>query len=378
MAFDLTKYLFIDNHAHSLLKRQSDLDAFGIRRAFCESRSLSLIENEVPLSLHYSDMVRRLDKVLDIRDEAEMMTTRSTIPQAEYVRTLWDDAYIIGMIIDDGFESDQMMPMSELAAVSGRTLYNCRRIENVIEKCISQAKTFDECIVKFTASLFEENPTSPVALKTIMAYRGGLQLDIVTKEEAATDFAKIKSIFAGGKTRIERCPLYHYLLMQSFELAGCYDIPVQLHCGLGDDDANIVDSDPALFQPALKIPTLHHTKFVFLHCYPFVRQAALLCALYPNVFMDLSLSISLVSPLASHMVLEALACAPASKILAGTDGHTCPESHWYAATTWKRALGTALDQLVDQSFTDEKGASRTASNILHGNVIRLYKLEGLV
>lgn len=375
---DLRKYLFVDNHAHSILKRQSDLDAFTIRSAFSESRSRQVIENDVPSSLHYRHMLRELKWPTGFRDEADLIDSRSKIAQAEYIRTLWDDVYIIGMIIDDGFVSDQMMPLVELAAASGRTLYHCRRIENVIEKCISKAKTFDECWEDFTTSLFVENPYAPVALKTIMAYRGGLQLDAVTKDEAAADFVDAKKQFNSGSMRIERRPLYHYLLLQAFELAGCYDIPVQVHTGLGDDDANIVDSDPAQFQSVIKMPTLQHTKFVLLHCYPYVRQAAMLCALYPNVYMDLSLSINLISPAASHMVLEALACAPSTKLLAGTDGHTCPESHWYAVRSWKQALSRALDELMENHFIDLHDGERIAADVLHANAIRLYKLEGLV
>jgi predicted TIM-barrel fold metal-dependent hydrolase len=93
--------------------------------------------------------------------------------------------------------------------------------------------------------------------------------------------------------------------------------------------------------------------------------------------MDLSLSINLVSSQASQMILEALSIAPSTKLLAGTDGHSCPETHWYAAMRWKLGLQSALNQLIMDGMLNPTQASEIAAQILHGNSKKLYQLEGL-
>ena len=102
--------------------------------------------------------------------------------------------------------------------------------------------------------------------------------------------------------------------------------------GLGDDDQDLIQANPALLQPLIRQATLKHTRWQLHHCYPYVREAALLCSLYPNVYTDLSLAINLLSPLSDHLLMEAYSCAPGNKILTATNGHSIAETRWYAAT----------------------------------------------
>ena len=190
--------------------------------------------------------------------------------------------------------------------------------------------------------LFGKNRQIPLAaVKTIMAYRGGFQLEHISALEAEKDFNRVKGQLTEGaprERRITRGPLYHFFLLGAFEAAGQRNIPVQVHTGIGDDDANLLDTNPALLQKMMKTKAFANTTWILLHCYPYVREAAILCSLYPNVYMDLSLALNLVSPIATKIVEEALACAPASKVLFGSDGHSIPETHWHAALQWRRAV----------------------------------------
>lgn len=378
MALDVSKYIFIDNHAHSILKDHSTLDQFGLRQCFTESRSRTMIDEHVPHSIHYMDMISKLGSVLGASDEIGVIDKRITMQHPLYMRKLWDSVSIGALIVDDGYAGDKMISIRELSEACQRPVYRCRRIETLLEECLPKSETFDELEGLFLQSLFDTTDGEVVALKSILAYRGGLELSgDVRVFQAEFDFTDAKAEFEAGRTRIERRPLYEYLLIQALEAAGDYDIPVQLHIGLGDDDALIPQANPALLQPLLKLPWMQKTKFVLLHCYPYVREAAMLCSLYSNVYMDLSLSVNLVSPQASQMILEALSVAPTTKLLAGTDGHSCPETHWYAAMRWKMGLQSALNQLIMDGMLDAHQASEIAAQILHGNSKKLYRLEGL-
>lgn len=379
MSFDIEKFVIIDNHAHSLLKNYREMDEIGFRQCFSETRSLSMLQNHMPRAVHYIDMLDHLERIFNIRSEQEFLALRSQQPPSHFVQMLWDDVSIGALIVDDGLGGANLMSIDELSRVSGRPVYHCKRIEQLIESCIMEAESFQHLCESYRKTLFPpEDRGSTVALKTICGYRGGLDILRPTEKEAAIDFDRLKLAEGGNNNlRIEKCPLYHYLLLQTFEMAGEAGVPVQIHAGIGDDDANLIACNPALMQPVFRSKTFSRTSFVLLHCFPYVHEAAFLSSLYLNVFMDLSLSVSLASPRAARMLSEALSVAPASKILAGSDGHRCPESHWYGSLCWKRALTFALYDMINSGLLTQREAEDLCALILHDNAIKLYKLEGL-
>lgn len=381
MSFEVEKFILIDNHAHSLLKKYNELDEIGFRQSFSESRSLSILSDHIPNSIHYMDLLDQLRRYLDIKTEQEFIAFRLSQRPVDYIQMLWDDASIGALIIDDGFASGDTMSLEELGALSQRPIFHCKRIEPIMEACIQEANSFDELEKEFAKRLFPATAKrKSVSLKTICGYRGGLEITRHTIAEAKMDFDqyKKKTSAVKKKLRISASPLYHYMLLQAFEMAAQEDVPVQVHTGIGDDDADLVKCNPALMQAIFRSKVYSKTKFVLLHCYPYIREAAFMCSLYSNVFMDLSLSISLASPRAAKMVSEALALAPASKLLAGSDGHSSPESHWYGALCWKRGLKFSLHDVINQGAITQREAENIAGMVLHDNAIKLYKLEGLV
>jgi uncharacterized protein len=166
-----------------------------------------------------------------------------------------------------------------------------------------------------------------VALKTIAAYRGGL--DRVSEHVVAA--------LEANESRL----------------------PVQVHCGFGDSDLHLSRADPSYLKPLIE--RFSDTTFVLLHCYPFVREAGWLAHVYGNVYFDLSLTIPHVSrPV--EALHEALELAPVSKLLYASDAARTPELYLLAATWWRDALAQAL--------TDE-GDARA---ILRENALGVYGL----
>ena len=380
MAFDISKAVLIDNHAHSLLRNFCALDEIGFRQSFTESQSLIILQEHMQHSVHYTDMLDHLERIFNTRDERAFLEFRGKQKESQFAQMLWDDVSIGALIIDDGFQNDKTYNLDELASISGRTIYHCKRVEGLLEQALLQANSLQEAETLLQNKLKETCSHRMVSLKTICGYRGGLKLIEPSTEAAQRDFTELKqelSIRKAEGLRIERRPIYHYLLLQAFELAAELNVPVQIHCGIGDDDADLIDCNPALMQPLFRSRRFSKTQFVLLHCFPYVREAAFLCSLYANVFMDLSLSISLGSARGTNMISDALALAPSSKILAGTDGHSCPESHWYGALCWKRGLTGSLFNMINAGLLTQREAEEIGELVLHGNAIRLYKLEGL-
>ena len=378
MSFDIEKFVIIDNHAHSLLRNYRELDEIGFRQCFSESRSLTILQEHMPRSVHYIDMLDHLSRMFNVKSEQDFLSFRLQQPAAQFVKMLWDAVSIGALVVDDGLNLNNAMSLDELSFVSGRPIFQCKRVEPLMEACFVEVESFKDLTETYGKTLLLQGSRPTVGLKTVCGYRGGLELLRPTEAEALRDFDRSKKALGENKTfRMEKSPLYHYLLMQTFEMAGELGLPVQVHTGIGDDDANLCQCNPALMQPFFRSRAFAQTPFVLLHCFPYVHEAAFLCSLYGNVYMDLSLAIFLSSPRAERMLSEALSTAPASKILAGTDGHSCPESHWYGALCWKRGLTFSLYDMINAGLLTQREAEDLCALILHDNASRLYKLEGL-
>src|SRR5438045_2992038 len=101
MALDVSKYIFIDNHAHSILKDYPNLDQFGMRQCFTESRSRTVIDEHVPHSVHYMDMLNKLGMIVGVDGEADIVVKRAGMQHPQYMRKLWDSVSIGALIVDD-------------------------------------------------------------------------------------------------------------------------------------------------------------------------------------------------------------------------------------------------------------------------------------
>jgi len=176
-----------------------------------------------------------------------------------------------------------------------------------------------------------------VALKTIAAYRGGLQL--------GDDHAL-------------------WPVLETNEGTGD-PLPVQVHCGFGDSDLLLPLSDPSWLKPVFE--RFETTQFVLLHCYPFVREAGWLAHVYANVHFDLSLTLPYVAR-SEEMVRQALELAPVSKLLYASDAARAPELYYIAAKRWREALAQVLPELLPAAQAEEAGRA-----ILRENALALYR-----
>jgi predicted TIM-barrel fold metal-dependent hydrolase len=172
------------------------------------------------------------------------------------------------------------------------------------------------------------------ALKTIAAYRGGL--DRIAEPVIAA--------------------------LEANEQTG-RPLPVQIHCGFGDSDLWLARADPSHLKPVIE--RFRETPFVLLHCYPFVREAGWLAHVYGNVSFDLSLTIPHVSRPA-EMLRQALELAPVSKLLYASDAARTPELYFLAAKWWREALAEVLPELLADD------ANEAARRILRENALELY------
>jgi predicted TIM-barrel fold metal-dependent hydrolase len=257
-------------------------------------------------------------------DEVTVYERRLATDPAEYASSLLRATNTEILLVDDGYPPAELgTSWEELGKLAGCRALPVLRLETRGEQAAAEAAAAHE--------------RGYVALKTIAAYRGGL--DRVSEHVVAA--------------------------LAANEASGD-PLPVQVHCGFGDSDLHLWRADPGYLKPLVE--RFRETPFVLLHCYPFVREAGWLAHVYGNVWFDLSLTIPHVSRPAEAL-REALELAPVSKLLYASDAARTPELYLLAATWWRDALAEVLPSLLP-----EEDIEQAARLILRDNAIVVYRL----
>jgi predicted TIM-barrel fold metal-dependent hydrolase len=250
------------------------------------------------------------------------------------------------VLVDEGFPAaDVGTSWRELGDLAGCATRPIMRIEHVAEGLGSL-----EAVRKAVANARRDGY---VALKTIAAYRGGLELDAL-RRSTRTD-------------RLEGEPLRDVLIASLEANAETGDpLPLQVHTGFGDSDLLLPTARPGYLKPLIE--RFSDTTFVLLHCYPFVREAGWLAHVYGNVYFDLSLTIPHVARPAAALA-EALELAPVSKLLYASDAARAPELYLLAAAWWRDSLAEVLPTLLP-----DEAANAAAQRIMRENALAVYRL----
>lgn len=177
--------------------------------------------------------------------------------------------------------------------------------------------------------------------KTVICYRTGLDIEpdyVRAAREVGRPFERyVARSIRRRKFRIEKKALNDYLVLRTLEILSDnltepdgFSKPLQLHTGLGDNDINLRESNPAYLQPVIE--NYPHVPFVLLHsAYPYTRQAGYLATVYRHVYLDVGEIFPMVSKDGQKSILrEALELTPGSKLMYSTDGHFFPETFWLA------------------------------------------------
>jgi uncharacterized protein len=250
------------------------------------------------------------------------------------------------------------------------------RLEILMESLLAEKDSLEDVKEALAAELDDVRSRGYAALKSIAAYRTGLDIREWPREEAEESFHEYRRAAGAGSARLVHKPLLDTLLHVALAQAARQEVPVQFHVGYGDADTDLLLGNPLYLRPVFQRPDYRGMPVVLLHeCYPYTRQGGYLAAVYGNVYLDLSYGI----PLLGYGELlsftrQALGVAPSSKLMYSSDGLGVPELHWISAIDGRRAIGEALGELVSQGELDLSDAEATGESILRANATRLYRL----
>ncbi|MDP1804640.1 MAG: amidohydrolase family protein [Acidimicrobiales bacterium] len=342
----------VDAHCHQLLVRAPD----DIGRLLTEGDEPGW-DTAVGLAVR-----RWCAPALDLpalSSPAEYLERRAELGHDEATSRLLGAAGLSHLLVDTGPSG----PNLALPAVGA--VHDVVRLELVAEELAATGVTPADFAAAFAERL-DAACRDAVAVKSIVAYRHGLDLDPARPAPADVRDAAEEWLVASGR-RLDHPVLLRFVLWAGVDQG----LPLQVHTGFGDRDIALRRADPALLQPflaAVDVPV------VLLHCWPYHRQAGWLASVYPHVYVDIGLTISQVGAQAGIVLAEFLELAPFTKVLFSTDGYRLPELYLAGAAQFRHSLGAVLDGWVAEGAMAGDDAERVARLVGAENARRVYRL----
>jgi hypothetical protein len=376
MPLDLSAIPIVDHHCHSLLRLQPpDDEAF--RNHLTETYVPAMARDHVQHSLVYHWAIRELAAFLGCDPQPDAVHAARRARGVQWLaREVVERGNFHTWLIDSGYGADTTYGLDELRTIVPCEIREIVRLEPLIERLILGAPDFDGFLDAYREALSDLRGSGYVAMKSVIAYRSGLQIEAVDRATAAAAFGPVhEAARRAGILRVASKPLLDFLIVIAVEAAARQEVPIQFHTGLGDPDLDLTKVDPAALR-LLFSDTYRAAPIVLLHSgYPYARSMAYLAAMFPNVYADFGeVQLFVAGRDLLAIARELIGLAPASKLLFSTDASLIPELYWLGAQAGRHALGQVLDESIADGIVDERTALEMADMILWRNSERVYGL----
>ena len=365
-----TDTALVDHHCHGLFLHE--LDRTGFERHLGEADGPGM-HGATPFDSMLGMAVRRwCPPALDLEPHAEVddyLARRAELGGEQVARRFLRASGITRFLVDGGLLPGTVTSNTELAALSGRRADSVIRLEQVAEDVVRAGTTADR-FGSDVDDLLVERARGAVAVKSIAAYRVGLDLD-PRRPSRAELHAAAASWLRSGSGRLQHQAIHRFLLWRAVDLG----LPIQVHIGLGDTDLDMHRCDPLLLTGFLRATRSARIPVVLLHNYPFHRHAAYLAQVFEHVFLDLGLTMHHVGARSTEVLAETMELAPFGKVLFATDAFGLAELYLVGSTLFLRALDRFLDAGVSDHEWTARDAERIRADITSGTARRLYGLR---
>lgn len=328
----------IDDHAHPFPVEFVPLDLEAItldvaRDEAAPERRRSLGPGRLYLHLLQVRLARLLG--VDFPDAVAARDERAAAHWEAWLRLLFDDAGIAGMVLDEAAAPGEPPRTAVYEAAAGRPMWSMARIDTQVDQLLGDGASAQQVVDTVEQSMARAAADGCVAYKTIIAYRTGLAVDPTVDLDTAQ-----RQLSAQQDVAIRRRgkALRDLVLRRALACAADLGKPIQFHTGFGDSELRLAESNPLLLEDLLRTPEGAAAQVVLIHgSFPWHETAAYLAASKANVWLELSLS-NLFAPLGTaNRLLDMLDVAPQGRLLLGSDGHGAPETHWFGCQVLNEA-----------------------------------------
>jgi len=363
----------VDHHCHGV--RRDDLARAPFELLITEARTPA-----PPGTTHFDTPVgaairRWCAPELDLEPHAPpavYLARRQELGAGEVNRRLLRTAGISAFLVDTGLEGADLLTAAELGRHGGGTVAEVVRLEQIEQDVAEASSTAVDYMEGLTEELFAR-AAKAVALKSIIAYRHGLDFD-PSRPTRGSVIAAANRRLSAPKERLTDPVLLRHLLWIGVDVARDRNLPLQFHTGFGDPDLDLHRADPARMTAFIRALQPMGVPVVLLHCYPFHRQAAYLAGVFPHVYVDVGLALTHTAAGSATVLDELLELAPFHKQLFSTDCYGLAETAHLGALYFRKGLARALGGRVASGEWSAADAARVAYMIGSGNARRVYHL----
>ena len=278
-------------------------------------------------------------------------------------------------LLDTGLSAADT-PLTEpvdFADIAGGAAFEVLRLESVAERVAAAEVDVVDFLDFVEKEIRDEVRAGAVGLKSVVAYRTGLELPAEPPSDVEVAAAASAWLRWGGR-RLDDPILLAWLVHLGARLSAELHVPLQLHTGFGDDDVRLHRADPALLGDFLRATKSTGATIALLHTWPFHRTAGYLAHVFPHVLVDVGLAIPYVGDRAGAVLAELLELAPFRSVCFSSDGYGLPELHHLGATLWRRALGRLIDDWLADDVMTAADAEVFAVDFASDNCCRAYGL----
>lgn len=363
----------VDHHVHGVTA--ADLDAEAFQASLSES-FWPAPAGTTHLDSQLGFAVRRwCAPVLGLPPHAGVdayLARRQELGPQETSRRLLAASGVDWYLVDTGYRAQHTVGPGEMAALSGARAAEVVRLETVAEQVAASGVDAAVFAERYAETLVER-ASHAVALKSVIAYRYGLDFDPDPPSETQVRQAAGQWLRkgCGYSQRLSDPVLLRHLIWTGVQIG----LPLQFHVGYGDADLTLHRTDPSLMTAFLRRVQDHDVPVMLLHCYPYHRTAGYLAHVFPHVYFDVGLAVNYTGARSCALLAEALEVAPFGKLLFSSDAWGPPELHYLGALLWRRAMATVLGEWVAQDQWSSADALRVAEMIGAGNARRVYRLD---
>jgi predicted TIM-barrel fold metal-dependent hydrolase len=363
----------VDHHVHGAMV--GDVDGAAFEAGFSESPWPPPV-GTTHLDSQLGFAVRRwCAPVLDLAphtDATAYLARRRDLGAQEVTRRFLATSGVGWFLVDTGCRTEQTLGPEGMATSSGAVASEIVRLESVAEEVAASGVDATQFADRF-ASTLHERARNAVALKSVIAYRYGLDFDPEAPSVGAVRRAAGQWLrrVETGEPRLTDPVLLRHLLWAGVERG----LPLQFHVGYGDPDLTLHRCDPSLMTDFLRLVQDRQVPVMLLHGYPYHRTAGYLAQVFPQVYLDVGLAVNYTGARSRAVVAESLELAPFGKVLFSSDAWGPAELHYLGAVLWRRAMASLLGEWVDSADWSHTDAIRVAHLIGADNAKRVYRLH---
>lgn len=391
MDWSLYEIPLIDHHCHQIVDSRHQADVETLLRVTSEASSAYHRQDLADRLVWHAilDVVRRQIGYREV-DETCLANILSAQNYTHYCRTLFQNARYEALYVDTGYQPEGAASLESFAALSGARIRPVLRLERMAEEEWMPGLSFSQWWEAVQHRIQCARRSGFIGAKSIAAYRCGLAVHPVSKEEAVLGYdewtaaatERVLRERASDAVEVSQKPprltderLINYLLWNAAPILARQELPLQFHVGYGDPDTHLLKGNPLLLRDFIETFTPKGLSIMLLHTYPYHREAGYLASVYNCVFFDVSLILPLGLSGARRVLGEALELAPYSRFLFASDAHTRPELFALAAAVFRDALHFHLNDPLVMRYASPSTRERWARMVLHDNALKLYEAD---